>query len=126
MSAERPVLIVDDVEANTIALETLLSDLDCDVVTARNGSDALRALLKRQFALMLLDVQMPEMDGYEVARHARSNRSTREVPVIFLTAANETEDRLLRGYGSGAVDFLFKPVNPVVLRSKVRVFMPAA
>ena len=122
--AARPsVLIVDDVEANTIALETLLSDLDCDVVTARNGSDALRALLKRQFALMLLDVQMPEMDGYEVARHARSNRSTREVPVIFLTAANETEDRLLRGYGSGAVDFLFKPVNPVVLRSKVRIFL---
>lgn len=123
-AASRPsILIVDDVEANTIALETLLSDLDCDLVVARNGSDALRALLKRQFALMLLDVQMPEMDGYEVAHHARSNRSTREVPVIFLTAATETEDRLLRGYGSGAVDFLFKPVNPVVLRGKVRVFL---
>ena len=72
---------------------------------------------------MLLDVQMPEMDGYEVARYARQNPATRDVPVIFLTAANRDEDRVLRGYGSGAVDFLFKPINPKILSSKVSVFL---
>jgi two-component system NtrC family sensor kinase len=117
------VLVVDDIEANVIALETLLEEVDCEVVIARSGSDALRKLLKREFAVMLLDVQMPEMDGYEVAQHARSSRATREMPIIFLTAAHESEDRVLRGYGSGAVEFLFKPVNPTILRSKVRIFL---
>ncbi len=121
--AKAAVLVVDDIEGNILALETLLADMDCEVAVARRGSEALRLLLKREFAVMLLDVQMPEMDGYEVAQHARSNQSTREVPIIFLTAGNQTEDRVLRGYGSGAVDFLFKPVNAAILRSKVRVFL---
>ena len=72
---------------------------------------------------MLLDVQMPEMDGYEVARHARENPATQEVPIIFLTAMHDNEDCVLRGYGSGAVDFLLKPVNSYVLRAKVRIFL---
>ena len=117
------VLAVDDVEANLIALRALIEDMDCEVVFAKSGNDALRHLLRRQFAVVLLDVQMPEMDGYEVAHHARKNPSTRDVPIIFLTAANNSEGMVLRGYGSGAVDFLFKPLNPSILRSKVRVFL---
>ena len=120
------VLLVDDHEENLIALEAVLGDLDCGLVRARSGNEALRCLLKQKFAVMLLDVQMPEMDGYEVARYARDNPNTREVPIIFLTAANQTEAAMLRGYGSGAVDYLLKPFNPSVLRSKVRVFLELA
>jgi len=123
-SRTRPaVLAVDDVEANLIALRALLEDMECEVVFARSGNDALRLLLRREFAVILLDVQMPEMDGYEVAHHARRNSATRDIPIIFLTAANNSEGMVLRGYGSGAVDFLFKPLNAAILRSKVRVFL---
>ena len=117
------VLVVDDVEGNLVALEALLADLDCDVVLARSGNQALRMLLKRAFAVALLDVQMPEMDGFEVARHARQNPTTRDVPLLFLTATHDSEEGVLRGYGSGAVDFLFKPIDSMILRSKVRVFL---
>jgi signal transduction histidine kinase len=124
MSGYRPsVLMVDDVEANLVALEALLGSLDCELVRAHSGNEALKHLLRRDFAVMLLDVQMPEMDGYEVARLARENPDTREVPIIFITAMHESEDSMLRGYGSGAVDFLFKPMNPHVVRSKVQVFL---
>jgi two-component system, sensor histidine kinase and response regulator len=117
------VLLVDDVEANLVVLEALLGGMDCQLVRASNGNEALRQLLKREFAVILLDVQMPGMDGFEVARYARNNPATRDVPIIFLTAMNSSDDNLLRGYGSGAVDFLFKPINPEVLRAKVRVFL---
>jgi two-component system, sensor histidine kinase and response regulator len=117
------ILLVDDVEANLIALEAVLGSLDCDLVRASNGNDGLRELLRHDFAVMLLDVQMPEMDGYEMAAYARENPSTRDVPIIFVTAMLEAEDTALRGYGTGAVDFLFKPVNPYILRSKVQVFL---
>jgi two-component system, NtrC family, sensor kinase len=139
------VLVVDDVEANLTAMDALLSDMDCDLVFARSGNEALLSLLKRDFAMVLLDVQMPEMDGYEVARYARENPATRDVPIVFLTAggtassgldsqrpgprrseAGLTDENVLRGYGSGAVDFLFKPVNPTILRSKVQVFLELA
>jgi two-component system, NtrC family, sensor kinase len=117
------VLVVDDVPANLVSLEALLEVLGCEVTTASSGDQALRLLLRREFAVMLLDVQMPLMDGYEVARHARMNPATREVPIIFLTATHNSPENVLRGYGSGAVDFLFKPINPDVLRSKVRIFL---
>ncbi len=131
------VLVVDDVEANLTAMEALLSELGCEIVLARSGNEALLYLLKRSFAVVLLDVQMPEMDGYEVARYARENPATREVPIVFLTAGSlastgpgvigkggaDAEESVLRAYGSGAVDFLIKPVNPSILRSKVRVFL---
>jgi signal transduction histidine kinase len=117
------VLLVDDIDANLLALEAQLANLDCQLLRAKSGNEALRQLLKREFAMMLLDVQMPEMDGYEVARLARENPLTRNVPIIFVSALHETEESLLLGYGSGAVDFLFKPVNPQVLRSKVQVFL---
>ena len=122
-SGRPAVLVVDDVDANLVAVEALLSDLDCDLVLARSGNAALSALLRREFAVILLDVQMPGMDGYEVARHSREYHGTRDVPIVFLTATHNTEDNVLRGYGSGAVDFLFKPIDSTILRSKVRVFL---
>jgi signal transduction histidine kinase len=117
------VLLVDDVDANLLALEAQLASLECQLVRASSGNEALRQLLKRDFAVMLLDVQMPHMDGYEVARHARDNPATRHVPIVFLTAMHQTEEHALRGYDIGAFDFLFKPINPHILRSKVRVFL---
>lgn len=124
MSRKLPqILVVDDVRANLVAMQAVLEGLDCDVVVASSGEEALRILLKSSFAAMLLDVQMPGMDGYEVAQHARNNSTTRQVPIIFLTAKHETREDALRGYGTGAVDFLFKPLSPIVLRSKVRVFL---
>jgi two-component system sensor histidine kinase/response regulator len=124
MEEARPnVLVVDDVEANLVVLEALLGEMDCQLVRAGSGNEALRQLLKREFAVILLDVQMPEMDGFEVARYARENPATREIPIIFLTAMHSSDENLLRGYGTGAVDFLFKPINPEVLRAKVRVFL---
>ena len=117
------ILLVDDAEANLVALEAALAPFGCALVKARSGNEALRLLLKRSFALILLDVQMPEMDGFEVARLARDNPSTRDIPIIFITAMNQSSEAQLRGYGSGAVDLLFKPVDLFVLRSKVRVFL---
>jgi CheY-like chemotaxis protein len=123
-ATHRPgVLLVDDKEPNLVALQALLEALPCEPVLARSGNEALRLLLNQDFALMLLDVQMPGMDGYEVAQHARSDPKTREVPIIFVTAMTERIENELRGYGSGAVDYLFKPVNPHILTSKVRVFL---
>jgi two-component system sensor histidine kinase/response regulator len=117
------VLLVDDVEANLVSLEAVLGNLDCDLLRASNGNEALRQLLKHDFAAMLLDVQMPDMDGYEVARYARENPQTREVPIIFVTATHETRENVLLGYDAGAFDLLFKPIDPYVLRSKVQVFL---
>lgn len=124
MNAVEPkVLLVDDVEANLVALEGILGRMPCQLVRANSGNEALRLLLKQEFAVMLLDVQMPEMDGYEVAQHARDNPVTRRVPVIFVTATHETKESVLRGYDVGAFDLLFKPIDPYVLRSKVQVFL---
>ena len=124
MSAPKAkVLLVDDVDANLVALEGILGRMPCELVRASSGNEALRLLLKHDFAVALLDVQMPEMDGYEVAQHARDNPDTREVPIIFVTATHETEESVLRGYDTGAFDLLFKPIDPYVLRSKVQVFL---
>lgn len=117
------VLVVDDVEANLVAITAVLDGLDCNIVQARSGNEALRLLLKQTFVALLLDVQMPQMDGFEVASHVRSHAATKDLPILFLTAKHDTEDDVLRGYGTGAVDFLFKPISPVILRSKVRVFL---
>jgi two-component system NtrC family sensor kinase len=121
--ARAAVIAVDDVVANLVVLEALLADLDCELVRTTSGNDALRLVLKREFAVMLLDVHMPEMDGYEVARLIRQNPATRALPIVFVTATHNTETNILRGYGTGAVDFLFKPIDATILRSKVRVFL---
>lgn len=124
MTQPKPrVLLVDDIEANLTALRALLADMDCELVCVGSGNEALKQLLKHEFAVVLLDVQMPEIDGYEVATYARENPATRDVPIIFLTAIHHAPENVLRGYGTGAVDFLSKPIDPYVLRAKVRVFI---
>jgi PAS domain S-box-containing protein len=116
------VLVVDDDERNLLAITHVLEDL-AEVVVAKSGEEALRHLLKADFAVILLDVFMPGMDGYETAQMIRSREQTKRVPIVFLSAVNKENEHLLRGYTLGAVDYVFKPVEPVVLRSKVAVFV---
>jgi PAS domain S-box-containing protein len=116
------VLLVDDDERNLLAVATVLEDLG-EVVLARSGEEALRHLLKGEFAVILLDVYMPGMDGYETAQIIRSRDQTKGIPIVFLSAVNKEAEHLLRGYSMGAVDYVFKPVDPIILRSKVAVFV---
>jgi PAS domain S-box-containing protein len=121
--AERPrVLVVDDDERNLLAIQTVLEDIG-EIVVARSGEEALRHLLKGDFAVILLDVYMPGMDGYETAHIIRSREQTKRIPIVFLSAVNKEAEHLIRGYSMGAVDYVFKPVESVVLRSKVAVFV---
>lgn len=122
MSEKVPVLIVDDLPQNIMTLEAVISDLGVDIIKARSGNDALRLSLKHDFALILLDVQMPGMNGFEVARLIRSNPKTNHFPIIFVTAGMKDLLDQIEGYETGAVDYLIKPFEPVILRSKVRVF----
>ena len=116
------VLVVDDDERNLLAISNVLEDI-ADVVVADSGEAALRHLLKGEFAVILLDVYMPGIDGYETAKLIRAREQTRHVPIVFLTAVNKEMEHLLRGYAMGAVDYVFKPVEPTVLKSKVAVFV---
>ena len=116
------ILIVDDQQKNLLAMEAVLDSPNYRLVTATSGADALRALLKENFALILLDVMMPDMDGYETAELIRSRPRTRYVPIIFVTAFSTSEIDVARGYDVGAVDYLFKPIVPQILRSKVAAF----
>jgi len=120
--ARARVLLVDDDERNLLAISTVLEDV-AEIVVANSGEAALRHLLKGEFAVILLDVFMPGMDGYETAQIIRSREQTKRVPIVFLSAVNKEDQHLLRGYSMGAVDYVFKPVDPVVLRSKVAVFV---
>ena len=117
------ILLVDDREENLIALEAILSSLDQDLVRARSGEEALKALLTDEYAVILLDVVMPGMDGFETARDIKRRKKTRDLPIIFLTAVNSDPDYAFRGYAAGAVDFISKPFDPWVLRAKVSVFV---
>jgi signal transduction histidine kinase len=122
-SSERArVLVVDDDERNLLALREVLQDV-AEVVVATSGEEALRQLLKGEFAVILLDVYMPVMDGYETAQIIRSRDQTKRIPIVFLSAVNKETEHLIRGYSMGAVDYVFKPVEPIVLRSKVAVFV---
>jgi PAS domain S-box-containing protein len=116
------VLLVDDDERNLHAIKTVLEDI-AEVVAASSGEEALRQLLKGEFAVILLDVFMPGMDGYETAQLIRAREQTKRIPIIFLSAINKEARHLLRGYAMGAVDYVFKPVEPIVLQSKVAVFV---
>jgi PAS domain S-box-containing protein len=123
LGAERArILLVDDDERNLLAVKTVLDDV-AEVVLARSGEEALRHLLRGEFAVILLDVYMPGMDGYETAQMIRSREQTKRIPIVFLSAVNKESEHLLRGYAMGAVDYVFKPVDPVVLKSKVAVFV---
>ncbi len=117
------VLIVDDIEENLLALEALLGRSDLRLLRARSGPEALEILLRDDVALALVDVQMPEMDGFELAELMRGTERTRHVPIIFLTAGSIDSKRHFRGYDVGAVDFLYKPIDPVMLGHKVSVFV---
>lgn len=117
------ILVVDDIRENVVAISALLASMNCRVVPAYSGNEALARLLEQPFVLMLLDAHMPGVDGFEVARYARDNPTTRDVPIIFLTALSGNHDNHMRGYGAGAVDFLTKPVDPAILRAKIRVFL---
>jgi signal transduction histidine kinase len=123
MTAKPKILLVDDREENLVALAGLLSGHEADLLCARSGEEALDLLLVHEVALALVDVQMPGMDGFELAELMRGTERTREVPIIFVTAGIHDHARVFKGYDSGAVDFLFKPLDPHILSSKVAVFM---
>lgn len=117
------ILIVDDAPDKLLALHTVLEDLGQNIVTATSGTEALRHLLRDDFAVILLDVNMPGMDGFETAQMIRSRRATARVPIIFVTSFSTADNEVFRGYSLGAVDYIFTPVVPEVLRSKVSVFI---
>ncbi|MDC7231905.1 MAG: diguanylate cyclase [Spirochaetales bacterium] len=119
---EFKILIVDDIKENLYSLELLLEDEDITLVTARSGEEALARTLDHRFFLILMDVQMPGMNGYETAELLRGNSRTRDIPIIFITANSRDEDQLFKGYDLGAVDYLVKPIATPVLKSKINVF----
>jgi CheY-like chemotaxis protein len=117
------VLLVDDRPENLIALEAILQGMPVQPVGVGSGEAALKQLLQHEFALILLDAQMPEMDGFETARRIKQRERTRGVPIVFLTAADADGHLALRGYAAGGVDYLTKPIDPWVLRAKVAVLV---
>src|SRR4051812_16040185 len=116
-------LLVDDRRENLMALEAILQGLPVQSVAVESGEAALKQLLVDDFAVILLDAQMPNMDGFETASHIKRRERTRHVPILFLTAADRDAQLALRGYAVGAVDYLTKPFDPWVLRAKVSVFV---
>ncbi|MBT3878079.1 MAG: diguanylate cyclase [Candidatus Scalindua sp.] len=117
------ILIVDDKPANLLALRKILVKPGLDIIEATSGNDALALLLKYDFALILLDVQMPDMDGFETAEIIRGNEETKSIPIIFVTAISKEQKYIFEGYEKGAVDYLFKPLDPDILQGKVNVFL---
>jgi CheY-like chemotaxis protein len=117
------ILLVDDRPENLVALEAVLGALDQTLVRANSGEEALKALLTDDFAVILLDVQMPGLDGFETAAHIKRRERTKDIPIIFLTAVSNGPHHTFRGYAAGAVDYLSKPFDPWILRAKVSVFV---
>jgi PAS domain S-box-containing protein len=117
------ILMVDDTPENLVALEAVLSELGQNLVKARSGEEALRLLLRQEFAVILLDVNMPGLNGFETAQMIRQRKSTEHIPIIFVSAISTSDTHLFKGYALGAVDYIFTPVIPDVLRSKVSVFV---
>jgi signal transduction histidine kinase len=120
------ILLVDNEPGGLLALEAILEPLGQKLITAKSGQEALRQLLAHDFALILLDIQMPELDGFQTAALIRERERSRHTPIIFLTASYESEVQVFRGYAVGAVDYVFKPLQPEILRSKVSVFVELA
>jgi signal transduction histidine kinase len=124
MPLPRPkILVVDDKEENLFAMEQLLETVDVEIVTADSGNEALLLAMKHDLALILLDVQMPDIDGFEVAELLRENKRNKNVPIIFATAFGKEDQQIFKGYHSGAVDYLFKPIDENILLSKINVFL---
>jgi CheY-like chemotaxis protein len=122
-TAVAKILLVDDRPENLLALEAILSGLGHELVKATSGEEALKRLLSEDVAVILLDVQMPGMDGFETASHIKQRERTRDIPILFLTAIDGAAHQAFRGYAAGAVDYLAKPFDPWVLRAKVAVFV---
>jgi two-component system, cell cycle response regulator len=121
---EKPkILLVDDRKENLVALQAILEEPELDIMLANSGDEALALLIEHEFALVLLDVQMPGMDGIEIAEMMRRREKTKHTPIIFVTAINKEQQYVFKGYEKGAVDYLFKPLDATVLRSKVKVFL---
>ena len=123
MTDRARILLVDDRPENLLALEAILSSLDQTLVRASSGEEALRELLKDDYALILLDAQMPGMDGFETAARIKRRTRTKDVPIIFLTAADTEHRNSYRGYAAGGADYITKPFDPWILRAKVQVFV---
>lgn len=123
MADRAKILLVDDRPENLTALEAVLGALDQTLVRAGSGEEALKALLTDDFAVILLDVQMPGLDGFETAAHIKRRERTKDIPIIFLTAVSNGPHHTFRGYAAGAVDYLSKPFDPWILRAKVAVFV---
>ena len=117
------ILLVDDRPENLLALEAILTSIDINLVRANSGEEALRKILKEEFALILLDVQMPGMDGYETARMIKSREKSKNIPIIFVTAINIHQEHVVTGYSIGAIDYMCKPIEPETLKSKVEAFI---
>jgi CheY-like chemotaxis protein len=122
-SGKAKILLVDDRPENLLALEAILSSLNQELVRAESGEEALKRLLTDEFAVILLDVQMPGLDGFETATHIKRREKTKDIPIIFLTAISNEPHHAFRGYAAGAVDYMAKPFDPWVLRAKVSVFI---
>src|SRR5205823_6841962 len=119
LAGESSVLLVNDDPGQLLALEAILADIGQNVVTARSGEEALKYVLKHEFALILLDIRMPQMDGFETAALIRQRKASAKTPIIFITAYNSSETHISRGYSLGAVDYIHAPVISEVLRAKV-------
>jgi PAS domain S-box-containing protein len=123
MPAAASILVVDDKPQNLLAMTQMLEGIGEDIIRVTSGADALRCLLRRDVAIILLDVQMPDMDGYELATLIRRRERSRHTPIIFITAYGRDDEDVSRGYALGAVDYVFKPVDPMILKAKVSVFV---
>src|SRR5689334_5763648 len=122
-SRKANILLVDDRPDKLLALEAVLSSLGQNVIKAKSGREALKHLLQHEFAVILLDVCMPVMDGFETAALIRGRASSEHTPIIFITSINDSEKHVARGYSLGAVDYILSPIMPEVLKSKVSVFV---
>lgn len=116
------ILIVDDLKENHLVMESVLNDPELDIIKAISGEEALALCLEHDFAVIFMDVQMPNMDGFEAAELLRSIEKTKNIPIIFVTAISKEQKSIFKGYEVGAVDYLPKPIDPIVLRSKARIF----
>src|SRR5689334_20246363 len=117
------ILLVDDKLENLFALESILADSQHQLIKVTSGKDALRYLFNQEVAVILMDVNMPIMDGFETAQFIRERSQSKHTPIIFITASHQSESELLKAYEIGAVDFIYKPIVPTILRSKVAVFI---
>src|ERR1700741_2620782 len=117
------ILIVDDKPGNILALENLLVTKDRTILSATNGKEALQSILNKEIDLIILDVQMPGMDGFEVAQILNSNKRTKDIPIIFASAERKEHQFMMKGFEEGAIDYLYKPLDPEIAKAKVSVFL---